>query len=76
MENSNSVHNPIVLGCKLFKDDNGVSVDETLFKQIVGCLMYLIATRLDLMFAISLISRYMAKSTELHLLVAKRILST
>ncbi|CAL5371264.1 unnamed protein product [Camellia sinensis] len=62
------------LGCKLFKDENGIGVDETLFKQMVGCLMYLTAMRPDLMFAVSLISRYMAKPTELHLLAAKRIL--
>ncbi|XP_031272083.1 secreted RxLR effector protein 161-like [Pistacia vera] len=74
MENSNSVHNPIVPGCKLFKDENGVHIDESLFKQMVGCFMYLIATRPDLMFAMSLISRYMAKPTELHLMAAKRIL--
>ena len=74
MENSNSVHNPIVPGCKLFKDENRVCVDETLFKQMVGCLMYLTATRPDLMFAVSLISRYMAKPTQLHLTPAKRIL--
>ena len=36
--------------------------------------MYLIATRPDLMFAVSMISRYMAKPTELHLMAAKRIL--
>ena len=32
MENNNSVNNPIVPGCKLSKDENGVHVDETLFK--------------------------------------------
>ena len=32
MENNNSVHNPIVPGCKFFKDENEVSVNETLFK--------------------------------------------
>ena len=32
MDNKNSVHNPIVTGCKLSKDENGVGVDETLFK--------------------------------------------
>ena len=32
MENNNSAHNPIVPSCKLFKDENGVCVDETLFK--------------------------------------------
>jgi len=35
MENNNSIHNPIVPGCKLFKDENEVNVDETLFKQMV-----------------------------------------
>ena len=74
MENINPVHNPIVPGCKLSKDENGVHVDETFFKQMVGCLMYLTATRPDLMFAVSLISKYMAKPTELHLMAAKRIL--
>lgn len=74
MQSSNLVLNPIVPGCKLFRDENGVGVDETSFKKMVGCLMYLTATRPDLMFAVSLISRYMAKPTELHLLAAKRIL--
>jgi 2-polyprenyl-3-methyl-5-hydroxy-6-metoxy-1,4-benzoquinol methylase len=36
--------------------------------------MYLTATRPDMMFAVSLISRYMANPTELHLQAAKRIL--
>ena len=36
--------------------------------------MYLTATRPDLMFAVSLISRYMAKPTKLNLTAAKRIL--
>ncbi|XP_020249277.1 uncharacterized protein LOC109826668 [Asparagus officinalis] len=74
MENNNSVHNPIFPGCKSFKDENGARVDETQFKQMVGCLMYITATRPDFMFAVSLISRYMAKPTELHLMAAKRIL--
>ena len=74
MENSKLVHNPIVPGGKLFKDENGICVDETLFQQMVGCVMYLTATRLDLMFVVSLISMSMAKPIELHLTAAKRIL--
>lgn len=41
---------------------------------MVGSLMFLIATRLDLMFIVSLISKYMEHPTESYLLVAKRIL--
>lgn len=74
MDKSNYVHNPIVPGCKLVKDENGVKVDKTYFKQIVGSLMYLTATRPDMMYVVSLISRYMENPTELHLQVAKRVL--
>ena len=54
--------------------ENGVQVDETLYKQMVGCLMYLTATRPDLMYVVSLVSRYMSKPTELHILAVKRIM--
>jgi hypothetical protein len=67
MDRSNPVHNPIVLGCKLSKDEDGVKVDSTFYKQVVGILMYLTATRPDVMFVVSLISRYMANPTKLHL---------
>ena len=74
MDRSNLVQNPIVLGCKLVKDENGVKVDKIYFKQIVGSLMYLTATRPDVMFVVGLISRYMENPTELHLQVTKRVL--
>ena len=74
MDKSNPVHNPIVPGTKLLKDEDGVKVDSTFYKQIVGSLMYLTATRPYMMFVVSLISRYMGNPTELHLQAAKRVL--
>ncbi|RVW64797.1 Retrovirus-related Pol polyprotein from transposon TNT 1-94 [Vitis vinifera] len=74
MDKSNSVHNPIVPGFKLMKDEGGVKVDKTYYKQVVGSLMYLTTTRPDMMFVVSLISRYMENPTELHLQAAKRVL--
>lgn len=74
MNRSNPVNNPIVPGSKLLKDEKGVRVDATLFKQVVGSLMYLTATRPDLMYGVSLISRFMANPTEQHWLAAKRLL--
>ncbi|CAL2265186.1 unnamed protein product [Prunus armeniaca] len=50
MNKSNLVLNPIVSSCKLLRDEDGVKVDSTIYKQIVGSLMYLTATRLDMMF--------------------------
>ena len=74
MDQCNSVHNPVVPSFKLTKDEEGVEVDTTVYKQMVGSLMYLTATRPDLMFIVSLISRYMERPTESHLLAAKRAL--
>ena len=44
MEESNSVSNPIVPGQKADRDGNGIKMDATQFKQMVGSLMYLTAT--------------------------------
>ena len=74
MDKCNSVHNPVVPSFKLTKDEGGVEVDSTVYKQMVGSLMYLTATRPDLMFIVNLISRYMERPTESHLPTAKRAL--
>lgn len=74
MLESNSVKNPIVPGSKLVKDEMGIRVNATVFKQIVGSLRYLTVTRPDLMFVVGLISRFMENPTELHLQAAKRVL--
>lgn len=74
MDESNSVKNPIVPGMKLHKDETGAKVDETVFKQMVGSLMYLTVTRPDLMYSVCLISRFMTSPRESHWLVVKRIL--
>ena len=73
MKNCNPVNTPSEFGMKLNKDNGGKKVDDTLYKQIVGSLMYLTATRPDIMHTVSVISRYMECPTEIHLLAAKRI---
>lgn len=74
MEECNDVCNPMVPGIKLDVDEDGERVDETLYKQIIGSLMYITTTRPDLQFFVSLLSRYMSKPTQLHLQAAKRVL--
>ena len=39
---------------KLSKDDGAEKVDEGRYQSLIGCLMYLTATRPDLMFAIQI----------------------
>eukprot|EP00257_Ricinus_communis_P022466 XP_015582200.1 uncharacterized protein LOC107262224 [Ricinus communis] len=74
MSDSKTVGNPIMPGTRLSKDEKGTKIDSTMFKQVVGSLMYLTATSLDIMFGVSLISRYMSSPTEEHWYAPKRIL--
>ncbi|RVW64469.1 Retrovirus-related Pol polyprotein from transposon RE2 [Vitis vinifera] len=73
LKDCNSVNTPSEVGLKLSKSGAGKRVDSTLYKQIVGSLMYLTSTKPDIMHAVNLISRYMENPTKVHLLAAKRI---
>ena len=74
MINCKATTTPIVIGTKLDKEDQSSNTDPTLFKKLVGSLMYLIATRPDIMFAVSLISKFMETPKEVHWQVGKIIL--
>jgi hypothetical protein len=73
--NSKASPTPVITGMKLRKEDNGSKVDPTLFKRLVGSLMYLTTTRPDIMYGVSLISRFMETLKESHWKEGKRILS-
>ncbi|GKB74439.1 retrovirus-related pol polyprotein from transposon TNT 1-94 [Tanacetum coccineum] len=51
----------------------GTPVDATLYCGMIGSLMYLTSSRLDLIYAVCLCARYQAKPTEKHLHAVKRI---
>ena len=59
---------------KLSKEEDGACVDSSLFKRLVGSLVYLTTTRLDIMYGVSLISRFMESSKDSHCKAGKRIL--
>lgn len=73
MWNCNSVKNPMVPGTIITKEGSR-GVNATLYKQLVGCLMYLTVTRPDLMFVVCLIARFMADPREEHMMAGKRVL--
>lgn len=74
MENCKSVATPLVLNEKLHKDDGEPKVEGSTFRSLIGSLLYLTATRPDLMFSASLLSRFMQSPSQKHFGVAKRVL--
>lgn len=74
MENCKPVSTPLALNEKLIKEDGSDKVDASIYRSLIGCLMYLTATRPDILYAASLLSRFMQNPSELHLKVAKRVL--
>ena len=66
MQNNKKAPTPTVVGLKLSKEDSSKRVDPTLYKSMVGSLMYLIATQEDLMHAVSLIFRFMETPKDSH----------
>ncbi|RDX88766.1 hypothetical protein CR513_29590, partial [Mucuna pruriens] len=74
MLDCNLVKNPIVPSIKLLKTDQGTEVDSTLFKQLIGSLMFLTATRPNVAHFVSSISHFIKHPKDKHFLAAKRIL--
>ena len=56
---------------KLIVDSSGVEVSPTLYRSIIGSLLYLTASRLDIAFSVSVCARYQAASKESHLTAVK-----
>ncbi|GKA64074.1 hypothetical protein Tco_0763680 [Tanacetum coccineum] len=73
LDSSASVDTPMVEKMKLDEDRQGKLVDPTRFCGMVGSLMYLSASRPDIVFAVCMCARYQAKPTEKHLHAIKRI---
>nr|GEW98482.1 integrase, catalytic region, zinc finger, CCHC-type, peptidase aspartic, catalytic [Tanacetum cinerariifolium] len=74
LDNSFSkVDTPMVDRLKLDEDLSGTPVDQARFRSMVGSLIYLTASRPDLVFAICMCARYQAKPTKKHLEALKRV---
>nr|GFB22651.1 hypothetical protein [Tanacetum cinerariifolium] len=73
MESCDPVGTPMEIKDKLDLDQNGTPVDATKYRSMIGALMYLTSSRLDIVHATCLCAQYQAKPTEKHLKEVKRI---
>ncbi|KAI5329222.1 hypothetical protein L3X38_028619 [Prunus dulcis] len=74
LKDCKSVVTPLVASERLCKEDGSEAANENEYRQIVGSLLYLTATRPDIMFASSLLARFMHNPTRKHMGTAKRVL--
>ena len=68
------VATPLVTNEKLQKKDGAPEADASRYRSLIGSLLYLTATRPDIMYAVSLLSRFMQSPSQIHFGVGKRIL--
>ena len=73
MEDCKPISTPMTTGCKLSNDDQSKEVDQKLYKSMIGSLLYVTASRPDVMHAIGLVARFQANPKETHVLAIKRI---
>ncbi|KAI3743509.1 hypothetical protein L1987_61219 [Smallanthus sonchifolius] len=72
--NDNSTYGtPIQVNHGLHPDKDGKDVDSRLYRGMIGSLMYLTASRPDIMFAVCLCSRFQSQPKESHMIAVKRI---
>jgi len=64
---------PLAVNEKLKKEDGRKKVDATLYRSLVGNLLYLTTRRPDIMFAASLLSRFMHSLSHFHFAAAKLV---
>ena len=65
---------PMAANAKLTNDPSGESVDVTLYRSMVGCLLYLTASHPDIAFSVGVCSRFQSNPKVSHLNAIKIII--
>ena len=65
---------PMASNLNLLSDASLESVDATMYRQMIGSLMYLTNMRPDIFFAVNTLNQFLTDPRYVHLIVAKHIL--
>ena len=74
MMDCKSMSTLMMTNLKLLGDTSSGTIDATLYRQMIGSLMYLTNTRPDICFAVNTLSQYMVDPRQVHLVAAKHVL--
>lgn len=75
IEECKSVRTPMNQKEKLHKEDGVELIYEGLYRSLIRCMVYLTARRPDILFPMSVLSRFFSCASELHMMAAKRVVS-
>ena len=73
MTEMKGVATPMVTKCHLALDPNGKEVDQKVYRSMIGSLLYLCASRPDIVLSVGVCARYQASPKESHMMALKRI---
>ena len=74
LESASSVRTPMSPNVKLTIDLLGKSVDPSLYRSMIGSLLYLTASRPDISYSVGVCARYQVNPKESHMTALKRII--
>jgi hypothetical protein len=74
MEKCKPIKTPMPTNGHLDQDEGGNLVDQTLYRSMLGSLLYLTACMPDIMFSVCMCARFQANPKKAHLSAIKRIL--
>jgi hypothetical protein len=74
MENAKPIKTPMGTNGHLDLDIGGKSVDQKVYRSMIGSLLYLCASRPDIMLSVCLCARFQSNPKECHLRAVKRIM--
>jgi len=74
LDGKSRARTPMSTSVKISSDLTGKSVDPSLYKSMIGSLLYLTASRPDIAFSVGVCARIQANPKESHLTVVKRII--
>ncbi|XP_049360660.1 secreted RxLR effector protein 161-like [Solanum verrucosum] len=74
MHDRKPVRTVISIGVKLGKDADSEKVDDSMYRRLIGSLLYLTTSRPDILFVVSLLSRLIHSSRDTHFTTTKRVL--
>ena len=73
LEDCKLVCTPMIVGCKLRKEDQSKAVDPKHYRSLIGSLLYVTTSRTDVKQVVGMVTRFQVATKESHFQAIKRI---